>query len=469
MDDQRDPNDASEFLSAPDGYGIYPYSGFRRFWDHLMYFCSLLVLWELPFEWLFDLDLRFSWFAFSLVLDGLFLADVIIVQRTGVLHYGVINLRQEIILNDIPRWRLVAYWVSPFPFYLIGHIVGSLFVFRILITFKLLRLFRWFDANRTIRKTLVYHSTVSSVGLLAVDLFTIIHIFSCIFWFAGQNEALSSSWIAFEDARESQIVQYLHAMYFVTTCVLTVGYGDIHPISFVEVCLMICIEILGVFFYSFVCSVMVSIVANPLRNSFLSRYERLYSAFKWRGVSDDTLRELIRYQEYAWERDRGGDDFYETSQRMPEPLQRRVAMSLHADHFKKLKAFRDCDEETLEKVALALRSRIFTPGDFLTKAGRVSQKMFIITEGRIELLSADGSLIAAMDGQDADIVIGQASVIKNQQEAVSVIAQTYLAAFELPKEAADEIDLKSCYRFVRGDADPPGDGSDLEEFSEVSR
>jgi hypothetical protein len=445
--------------------GLYPYSFFRRFWEYLMYFGSLLVFWELPFEWAFDFHFTFVWIVSSLCVDVLFLIDVIIVQRTGVLHFGVVDLRQEIILQDIPRWRLIVFWLCPCPFYLIGFAADSVLASRILRCLKFLRITRLIEANRTIRNTLVYQSTVSSVGLLAVDLLTIIHVFSCIFWYVAQHEALTSSWLVFDDVREPQGIQYLNAMYYVTTTVLTVGYGDIHPISFVEICLVIVMELIGVFFYSFVCSLMISIIASPLKNTFASRNERLYSALKWRGVSDETLRELVRYQEYAWERARDRDDLTESCSKMPESLQRRVAMALHLELFQRIEQFSDCNLGLLERVALALKPRIFTPGDFLIKAGRVSGKMFIVVEGRIDLLSTTGALVARISGDSAGTVIGQTSVIRNQPEVVSVVAQTYLEAFELQKEDAESIELAKHYRFIRSDADPPGD---LEEFSDAS-
>jgi hypothetical protein len=269
-----------------------------------------------------------------------------------------------------------------------------------------------------------------------------------------------------EEGGQGQLAEYLSSMYFVTTTVLTVGYGDIHPISFVEICLVIIMELIGVFFYSFVCSMMISIIASPLRNTFASRNERLYSALKWRGVSEETLRELIRYQEYAWERDRDRDDVIETASKMPESLQRRVAMALHLELFQRIEQFGDCDLGLLERVALALKPRIFTPGDFLIKAGRISGRMFIVVEGRIDLLSTTGALVARISGDSAGTVVGQTSVIRNQPEVVSVVAQTYLEAFELQKEDADSIELPKYYRFVRSDADPPGDFEELSEASD---
>jgi hypothetical protein len=82
------------------------------------------------------------------------------------------------------------------------------------------------------------------------------------------------------------------------------------------------------------------------------------------------MEELLKYYEYVWERDRDRADFYETAAKMPAGLQKRLALALHQDVFTKLGILREAEPDALEKIAMSLRPRIFTPGDFLIKAGR---------------------------------------------------------------------------------------------------
>jgi len=46
--------------AARRGYGFYLYQGKRRAWEYVMRLLSLLCLWELPYEWFFNLDLTFT-------------------------------------------------------------------------------------------------------------------------------------------------------------------------------------------------------------------------------------------------------------------------------------------------------------------------------------------------------------------------------------------------------------------------
>jgi hypothetical protein len=242
------------------------------------------------------------------------------------------------------------------------------------------------------------------------------------------------------DRSIGEIEQYLWSFYFITSTVLTVGFGDIHAITISEVYWMICMELLGCFAYSFVSSKVVSILVDPAMNTFLTRHNRLYSAFKRRGVSEESLHEMIRYQEFVWERDRDRDDFYELWHRMPESLRKRIALAVHMPVFQKLERLSETAHAMLAEVAFALKPRIFTPGDFLIKAGRVSPVMIFLVEGVVAILRPSGEVVENIDANSGTI-IGEASVIDGVQETVSVVACTYLEAFELSKEDFDRIGL----------------------------
>ena len=179
-------------------------------------------------------------------------------------------------------------------------------------------------------------------------------------------------------------------------------------------------------------------VADPSRNSFVSRYNQISSAFKARRVSPSAVQELLTYYEYVWERDRDHKDFYETAAKLPEGLQRQIALALHSDVLSKVNAFRGASPEVFERIAIALRPRIFTPGDFIVKSGKISNKMYIISEGRVGLVSSNGMSISK-DNLLTGSVLGEASMINEIEEQHSAIALTYVEAFELVKEDFDEI------------------------------
>jgi hypothetical protein len=421
-------------------YGIYPYHPLRRAWEFIIFVLCMFVLWEIPWEIIFDLrTFNFLYILPALFIDAAFVADIFVVLRTGVLQNGVIKLDKVSIRNSIPTWRLVVYCISPWPYYLIGFGLKKDKLFLGLMSVKALRLVRLYDAVQVIRSTLIYINPISRMLLLFAAFLTIAHITSCAFWYTGWREVPERSWLTeFELMQKPRPIQYFHTLYYMTTSFLTIGYGDLHPTTFPEICVALVCLALGVFFYNFVISNLVSIVADPSRNSFLTKYLRVSSAFRRRGVSRESMEELLKYYEYVWERDRDRADFYETAAMMPAGLQKRLALALHQDVFAKLGILREAEPDALEKLAMSLRPRIFTPGDFLIKAGRVSNRMFFVTTGKVDVINRTGGIITSFDGASG-FVLGEASVLRNTEEASSAIAETYVEAFELMKEDLDDI------------------------------
>jgi voltage-gated potassium channel len=428
-------------LPASRPYGIYPYHPLRRAWEFVMFVLCLAILWQLPWEWAFSPKRTFLYILPALIIDLFFLADIFIVLRTGILQYGVIKLDKASIRASIETWRLVIYCLSPWPYYLIAWLIDrdNNTLFLCFTALKILRLLRLYDSVGIIRNTLIYINPVSRMVLLFGAFLTISHYSACVFWYEGYREVPHPSWlIEYKLLSKPKSVQYFHTLYYITTCFLTIGYGDIHPVTFDEMCVALVAQLIGAFFYNFVVSNMVSIVADPSRNSFLTKYQRIYSAFRGRGVSDESMEELLKYYEYVWERDRDRADFYETASKLPDGLQKKLALHLHMDVFTKVTALQGADQDALEKVAMALRPRIFTPGDFLIKAGRVSNRMYFVTAGKVDIMNRSGAVITTFDGLSG-FVLGERSVLTGEEEEASAIAETYVDAFELMKEDFDEI------------------------------
>lgn len=434
-------NDDTVYIIQND-YGIYPYNKFRQIWEYLIFFVSFVCLWDIPFEILINPNRSSLYIIVMVFIDFLYFIDIIIVQRTGIIQNGVMKMDRKTILRNIPKVKRCIYYLSPWPYYLIGWMIGNDNVFFALLLLKLLRMYRLHEAMNTITDTLIYMNMISKMFNLFCKMFTIMHFSACIFWYTGFLEIPNKSWLVEANIiGKPRGIQYFHSLYYITTTTLTIGYGDLHPYTFKEVCVVILIEAVGVFYYNYVVSNMVSVVADPSRNYFLRKYERIFSAFKNYEISDETTEELMRYYEYVWERDHDRQDFYETASKMPEGLQKKLAIALHQDVFNKLDVFRNADIDILKEIAITLKPRIFTPGDILVKAGRVSNKMFFVSEGSVDLMNYDGEIIRSFTGNSTGNVFGESSIISGQKELYYVVARTYVEAFELSKEDFDEIAL----------------------------
>lgn len=431
----------SETLSKD--YGFYPYNKLRRFWEFTMYIVSNICLWEIPLQFFFNTGWNYIYFIYSAFVDILFLADIYIVMHTGILEAGVIKLDKKSVRGKVKMWRYIIYWLCTIPIMFFGLLYkgGSSDIFRYLVIFKLIRLFRLYDSYKTIRGTLAYINNFTKLLTLVCNLFTVAHFSACVFWYTGYREIPMKSWLVEAYiVQKDKYIQYFHTLYYITTTILTIGYGDLHPYTFPEVCVVVCVEIIGVFFYNFVVSNLVSIIADPSRSSFIKKYLRIYSAFKYRKVKKSSKEDLMTYYEYVWERNRDRTDFYETIEQIPEELQKKVLLSLHIDVFNKLKAFEGVSDELFKQIAMSLKLQLFAPGDILIKAGKPSSGIFLLTEGIIEIKNAHDVTTDTIDCKNG-CVLGEQSILENTNEKISAIAKTYVESFQLLKEDYDEIVL----------------------------
>lgn len=426
---------------TPTDYdNIYPYSTKRKIWEFIMYAIAMISLYEIPFEWAFNFAKTKYYVLPAFILDAFFIADLYVLENTGVLVDGIVMSDRRSIRHHIPKWRYILYWVSPWPFYLIGWLIDNDIAYNVCVTLKALRILRAIDANRTITNSIDYYSIGAEIYLLFFQMVFITQLSTCGFWLVGHFEDPDESWLTTSGIGSKSLwSQYFYTFYFASTTVFTIGYGDIHPNTFSEMIFVIIIECVGVFFYNYMVSNIVSFVTGPSRKQFFWNFKNYYLTFERRGLDMNSLHEVSTYFEYLWEKDRNRQAFYEAASKLPTGLQKRIELALHMEVFQKVNSFKNLSEDKLQKLAVLLHPRIFTPGDSLVFSGRVSKRMFFITSGKVSLYNNQGSLLANFDVQST-LLIGETSVVLGRAEQATAIADTYVEAFELLKEDYDQLE-----------------------------
>lgn len=424
-------------------WGIYPYDLLRKIWEYVMFIANTLILWEIVFEWVFQIVPTFRWLVPALILDILSFADTFILRRTGYIDAGMMILNREAILKKMPRWRFIYGWIYIWPYYLIGVFAKNEYLYLALMSVKILRVRRLYESYKLIRTHLVYISTKSKMFTLILFFLTLVHFFTCFAWLLGHEEmkrGVPNNWFEEHKLHEKTFwEQYFRLFYYMTTTVLSIGYGDIHPFTFAEMLFAIFVELVGVFNYHYIVSNLVAVVTDPSRRQFISRFKRIYRTLKWRNLPDESLADMLRYYEYIWHRDRNREIFYENAkQLMPLGLQKRIRMAIHLHIFANSPALSDAKESILEKMAVAMHPRIFTPGDTLVKAGKVSKCLFFVTQGRIQAMTDTGALVNTFDGEN-NCVLGENSVVNRMPERCTMIAETYVETYEVDKKDFDHI------------------------------
>ena len=163
---------------------------------------------------------------------------------------------------------------------------------------------------------------------------------------------------------------YLRALYWCITTLATVGYGDIIPSTNAQTIYAMVVMILGVGVCGYVIGNVASLLANldRARAHYLANLERLATFLTYR-VSHRICNG-------------GSMNIITTSGRIAlamtnqpywlsfPPRSERKCPALNQDFIQKVPFFKGASQELIRDIALALRPIIFTPGDYVFRAGR---------------------------------------------------------------------------------------------------
>lgn len=432
-------NTVKLYNASRDQYGIYPYSRVRRFWEYTMLLMSCISLMEIPFDWLFDFPRTKAYVFSALALDAFYFADLYVFYHTGILVCGIVRTDKESIMKSLKRWKKFIYWIVPWPFYIIGYLLHNNYVYDALVLLKFLRILRLVDAHNEIRNKIIIYGAASTMYILLCYLLLIVQYLACTWWAIGKYQNGTNTWLIQSGVAEySKISQYFRTYYYITTTITTIGYGDLHPYNFNEILIFIFIELIGCFYYNFFISMMVTIVADPLKLAFYRQFRSVYQTLKSQGLDDDAIHEVLVYSEYIWDKDKDRSEFYDAALTLPISLQKRLELALHMEVFNMVNSLKDKPDYALEKVAFKLKPRIFSPGENLIVNGQVSKKMIFVKSGKMSAYSTTGSLVQTLNGTNG-CVLGEPSLLLGRSETVTVIADTFVEAFILTKEDYDDI------------------------------
>lgn len=419
-------------------YGIYPLSRWRRVWEYVMLFSSLISIYQLPVEWFVQLEHTPDYVFPSLILDVLFAIDVYITFHTGIVKYGLCCLDRISIMSTIPVWKRIMIWVMPIPFYLIGYFAKNDILYMVLLAFKALRFIRYHDATHTIKFTLEYINPASRLFLTFLDVLTFVEISAAILTFIAIKEYPGPNWLTdagFE--MSTPMTNYLMGFYFATTRVFTVGYGDINPKTFLEVCALLVVDLAGIMYFNWFLIKAITLFSRPVRRLLFNKFYHLKISLVNKGINAKLIDELERYYGFVWQNERDWTNFYQSKEKLPLDLNKELCFNLRENLFANLDALH-IDKSKLKDIALIFKPRIFRPGESLVLANQTRGSMFILVDGNIEIYSTSGGLIGEAD-ENSGYLIGKESVMNNIRETEYVIAQTYIEAVEIRKSDLKEI------------------------------
>lgn len=267
-------------------------------------------------------------------------------------------------------------------------------------------------------------------------------IFVLLYWMILGIHWLACGWLAIRgvDTQISVWANYTDALYWCVTTITTVGFGDITPDTLTEKWYTIWAMILGLAFSSYFIGYVASKLLNrdPASTLYYENLDRLSQIITYRGLPGNLQSRIYDYYTYIWRKQTG---YFEADflQSLPPGLKMEVSSYLKKEIVEKVSLFEDLGEDFLDEISMMLESRIIAPGERVVKFGDTGEKMFFIVRGTLDVLNAQGEVVAQLTDGD---FFGEISLFLSQRRTAEIRAIDYCDVYTLSKHSLDIVTRK---------------------------
>uniref|UniRef100_A0A3Q2ZPP7 Potassium/sodium hyperpolarization-activated cyclic nucleotide-gated channel 1-like n=1 Tax=Kryptolebias marmoratus TaxID=37003 RepID=A0A3Q2ZPP7_KRYMA len=447
-----------ERLKSAGSWIIHPYSDFRFYWDLLMLVLMMGNLIVLPVGITFFRDENTpSWIIFNVVSDTLFMVDLVLNFRTGIVKEDSTEILLDpraIRQNYLKSWFLVDF-VSSIPVDYIFLMVDSLDsevyrtarALRIVRFTKILSLLRLLRLSRLIRYIHqweeIFHMTydlasamVRIVNLIGMMLL-LCHWDGCLqFLVPMLQDFPSDCWVSKNVmVNDTWGVQYSYALFKAMSHMLCIGYGAQAPEGMTDVWLTMLSMIVGATCYAMFIGHATALIQSldSSRRQYQEKYKQVEQYMSFHKLPADLRQKIHEYYEHRFQ----GKMFDEENilGELSEPLKEEIVSFNCRSLVANMPLFANADPNFVTAVLTKLRFEVFQPADFIIREGTVGRKMYFIQHGRVSVLTRGNKETKLSDGS----YFGEICLLTRGRRTASVRSDTYCRLYSLSVDSFNEV------------------------------
>ncbi|XP_024083044.1 potassium/sodium hyperpolarization-activated cyclic nucleotide-gated channel 2 isoform X1 [Cimex lectularius] len=437
----------------------------------------------------FNDDLSTRWIAFNCLSDTIFLIDIVVNFRTGIMQQD--NAEQVILDPKLIAKNYLKTWffldlISSIPLDYIFLIFNQDFsesfqilhagrALRILRLAKLLSLVRLLRLSRLVRyvsqweevyilqnlqkkrterrgrlssdpqkeskfskSTLIFKFlNMASVFMRIFNLICMMlligHWSGCLQFLVPMLQGFpSNSWVAINELQEAfWLEQYSWALFKAMSHMLCIGYGRFPPQSLTDMWLTMLSMISGATCYALFLGHATNLIQSldSSRRQYRERVKQVEEYMAYRKLPREMRQRITEYFEHRYQGKFFDEEAIlgELSEKLREDVINYNCRSLVAS----VPFFANADGNFVSDVVTKLRYEVFQPGDIIIKEGTIGTKMYFIQEGIVDIVMANGEVATSLsDGS----YFGEICLLTNARRVASVRAETYCNLFSLSVE-----------------------------------
>ncbi|CAD8106695.1 unnamed protein product [Paramecium sonneborni] len=375
---------------------IRPDSKFKIIWDILLLLFIVMNIFYIPINISFNISTSGVFeYLFDLLPSWIFVAEIIINFNTAYYDKGLMHEdRKSIVkhyLKDNFFWDLVV--VIPF-------LMSNMNIPFVRYTL-LLRLTRLSPLMESIEEMLNLQENIQIV----VDLFKLIffllltgHFCGCAWHFVALTEyesfGITDNWLTHYDKQAfdyNWFDRYIISLYWSVITTVTVGYGDIVPVTTFERIFVIIVTLLlcGVFGYC------ISNIGNIFkqmsdkRTTYKFKLRQIHQHIRKRGLNLNLSLKVKKYFEYFFKLEQEEDSHAEIFiNQLTKHLKEEVLTDLYCNTLKKSRFLRDNFKElTINNLCQFVKEKKVLPEEVLYSRFEQPTKVWFVLSGALEFVA----------------------------------------------------------------------------------
>jgi Cyclic nucleotide-binding domain/Ion transport protein len=323
-------------------------------------------------------------------------------------------------------WFIVDL-LAAIPFELLLLAGGGFYVAAILRSIRLLKVLRVISFKPIWEYRINLNPGIVRLGFFFYFLILGMHWIACG-WVSIRVHAVDAD----------MVLEYMKALYWCTSTITTIGYGDITPDHkrTVEMIYTIGVQFLGAGAFGYTIGNIATLLTNldVAKTRHRERVDRVDNFMKSKKMPKHLQERVHHYYNYLWESRQGYDDAM-IIEDLPESFKYEFASVLNRDILRKVPMFKGADPNLLREISICLKPCIYTPGDAICLYGEVGDKMYFIKKGFVEVVSHDGKEIYATL-KDGDF-FGEIALLLKQPRNATIRSVEYCDLYSLNKESFD--------------------------------
>ncbi|XP_043786769.1 potassium/sodium hyperpolarization-activated cyclic nucleotide-gated channel 2 isoform X8 [Apis laboriosa] len=386
---------------------IHPCSSFRFYWDLCMLLLLVANLIILPVAIsFFNDDLSTRWIAFNCLSDTIFLIDIVVNFRTGIMQQ---DNAEQVILDP----KLIA-----------KHYLRTWFFLDLISSIPLDYIFLIF--NQFLNMASVFMRIFNLICMMLL----IGHWSGCLQFLVPMLQGFpSNSWVAINELQDSfWLEQYSWALFKAMSHMLCIGYGRFPPQSLTDMWLTMLSMISGATCYALFLGHATNLIQSldSSRRQYREKVKQVEEYMAYRKLPREMRQRITEYFEHRYQGKFFDEELIlgELSEKLREDVINYNCRSLVAS----VPFFANADSNFVSDVVTKLRYEVFQPGDIIIKEGTIGSKMYFIQEGIVDIVMANGEVATSLsDGS----YFGEICLLTNARRVASVRAETYCNLFSL--------------------------------------